>query len=265
MRGRDVRPVGGDFAYALAVLREARMARDRGDRDFRWRGGEVSRLEGFSDAVFGFSLTLLVVSLEVPRSFDDLAAAMRQLVAFGICFILFLGLWERHYRFFRRFGLEDGVTVILNGALLFVVLCYVYPLKFLFTLFIEGIVFGVQTVSIEPWQTKWLFVIYGTGFAAVFGCYALLYLHAYRRRAGLDLDELEQAVTRAEIERNLALAGLGGVSGLIAVLVPTPMVGLAGYSYLLVGAIETWHGMRAGGLRKKHLRPQGAGDQVPPP
>src|SRR6186997_1730305 len=114
------------------------MARDRRDRDFRWRGGDVSRLEGFSDAVFGFSLTLLVVSLEVPRSFDELAVAMRQLVAFGICFVLFLGLWERHYRFFRRFGLQDGPTLVLNGALLFVILCYVYPLKFLFTLFIDG-------------------------------------------------------------------------------------------------------------------------------
>ena len=79
---------------------------------------------------------------------------MRQLLAFGICFILFIGLWERHYRFFRRFGLEDGATLILNGALLFVVLCYVYPLKFLFTLFIEGIVFGRQTVSIEVGQTS---------------------------------------------------------------------------------------------------------------
>jgi len=35
-------------------------------------GREVSRIEGFSDAVFGFALTLLVVSLEVPMSFNGL-------------------------------------------------------------------------------------------------------------------------------------------------------------------------------------------------
>ena len=59
------------------------------DKWFRWRGGEVSRLEGFSDAVFGFALTLLVVSLEVPQTLDELLRAMRgfildNLPCFGI-------------------------------------------------------------------------------------------------------------------------------------------------------------------------------------
>lgn len=39
------------------------------DGDFRVRGKEVSRVEGLSDAVFGFAITLLVVSLEVPKTF----------------------------------------------------------------------------------------------------------------------------------------------------------------------------------------------------
>jgi len=36
---------------------------------FRWRGTHVSRIEGFTDAVFAFAVTLLVVALEVPHTF----------------------------------------------------------------------------------------------------------------------------------------------------------------------------------------------------
>ncbi len=34
---------------------------------FRMRGREINRIEAVSDVVFGFALTLLVVSLQVPR------------------------------------------------------------------------------------------------------------------------------------------------------------------------------------------------------
>jgi hypothetical protein len=43
---------------------------------FRWRGGEITRLESFTDAVFAFAVTLPAVSLEVPRTFEELLVAM---------------------------------------------------------------------------------------------------------------------------------------------------------------------------------------------
>ncbi len=93
------------------------------DRDgFRLRGLDVSRIDAFSDVVFGFALTLLVVSLQVPKTFGELHDLMRGFVAFAISFALLLTVWYAHYLFFRRFGLHDARTIVLNSVLLFFVL-----------------------------------------------------------------------------------------------------------------------------------------------
>src|SRR3954453_18096505 len=169
---------------------------------FRLRGEEVTRLEAFSDTVFGFALTLLVVSLDVPRTFGDLTNAMRGFPAFAICFILLALIWNSHYKFCRRYGLDDGTARFLSCVLLFVVLFYVYPLKFLFNLSITGILFGAgPLISITASQLTSLLVIYGLGFAAVYLALTLLYLHAWRLRETLELTQLERFDTRYLIAR----------------------------------------------------------------
>ena len=74
-------------------MREELARRRVGDDGFLWRGQDVSRVEAFSDAVFAFAITLLVVTLQVPRTFDGLFAAMRGFFAFAICFALLLSVW----------------------------------------------------------------------------------------------------------------------------------------------------------------------------
>ena len=56
------------------------------------RHREVSRLEAFSDAVFGFALTVLVVSLETPNSVDELKPDMLGFVPFALMFAMVLDL-----------------------------------------------------------------------------------------------------------------------------------------------------------------------------
>src|SRR5580704_12923260 len=108
------------------------------EKYFRWRSGEITRLEAFCDVVFGFAVTLLVVSTEVPHTYAELLADMRGFLPFAICFWQLVMIWRTHYRFSRRYGLEDPYTVFLNVVLLFLVLFFVYPLKFVFTLlFVE--------------------------------------------------------------------------------------------------------------------------------
>lgn len=90
----------------------------RGAAHFRWRGGDVSRIEGLSDGVFALSLTLLVVALEVPRTSGQLIALVWQFPAFALCFAFLLWVWYQHFLFHRRYGFEDAATVALNGLLL---------------------------------------------------------------------------------------------------------------------------------------------------
>src|SRR5713101_2995080 len=120
------------------MIREKLIDKGIGDnKKFRWRSHEISRIEGLSDGVFAFAVTLLVVSLEVPRTFAELMQTMRGFGAFAISFTLLFIVWFNQYKFFRRYGLQDNITVVLNGVLLFVVLFYVYPLKFVFTLMLN--------------------------------------------------------------------------------------------------------------------------------
>jgi uncharacterized membrane protein len=242
------------------ALREALSARGVGGRDgFRWRGGEISRLEGFSDAVFAFAVTLLVVSLEVPRTFTELAAVMRGFLAFAVCFTLLIVIWREHYVYFRRYGLQDTTTVWLNAGLLFVTLFYVYPLKFLFALVLAPVT-GTPTVVARPGgrsepvielqQVPTLFLIYGAGIIALYLFMGAMYVHAYRLRTALELTPIEAFDTRASIRACVLAAGIGALSIVTALTVPLNLVGLAGFVYFLFGPVLGVHGTITGRRRR---------------
>jgi hypothetical protein len=223
---------------------------------FRWRAGEVSRLEGFTDAVFAFAVTLLVVSLEVPHTFTELVVAMRGFLAFAICFVLLFLIWYEHYVYSRRYGLDDTTVVWLNGALIFVVLFYVYPLKFMFTMVVNGI-FGFRDPAhgsepvLRSSDAPTLFLIFGAGYVAVFLVFTFLYLHALRKRGELGLTDIEVHDTRSRLW-SAVLTGATGVASILCVLLFGERgARWAGPIYLLNGPILTAHGFWWGSRRRR--------------
>src|SRR4051812_18684837 len=142
---------------------------------FRWRGTEITRLEALSDAVFGFAITLLVVSLQVPDTFTEMLGLLRGLPAFAASFALLFLVWLNQHHWFRRYGLEDGTTTCLNAILLFVILFFVYPLKFVFQIVIVMILGPawfpdsgrVHGAVLEAGQQPLMMVVFGAGYVAV--------------------------------------------------------------------------------------------------
>jgi glucan phosphoethanolaminetransferase (alkaline phosphatase superfamily) len=205
------------------------------------RSHPVSRLEAFSDAVFAFALTLLVVSLEVPRTIDQLMNLMRGFLPFAVTFAMVCYLWYEHNKFFRRYGLEDAWTVVLNSVLLFVVLFYVYPLKYLANSLLGGMVGVVDAPRMQSGQL--LMYMYSGGVVLVFSTFVALYWHAWRRRRNLDLDASELVTLRFGRRAHLISVGIGLFS--LALNYLTALPGLAGMIYFLMGPMHGWNGYLA--------------------
>ena len=222
---------------------------------FRLRGAEINRLEAFSDVVFGFALTLLVVSLEVPHTFDELMRDLRGFLPFALCFGLLVQVWYIHYKFFRRYGLEDALTVALNAILLFVILFYVYPLKFVFTLVLNGRDMAQRYghAIIRDADAPTMMMIYAAGFTSVFLIFFVLYLHAYRQRGSLELIAIEQHDTITSMIECAGMTLIGLTSGILAYLLPPNAQYIPGFWYMITPVMMTIIGSVRGKSRKKYV------------
>lgn len=241
-KGHHVGPGGGEQIPSEAHFPAEHRRGLLPEKYFRWRSGEITRLEAFCDVVFGFAITLLVVSLEVPHTYAELMADMRGFLPFAVCFAQLIMIWRAHYKFSRRYGLEDSYTAFLTVVLLFVVLFYVYPLKFVFTLLMSQLSGADVPVDLGWHEASVLMRIYGIGFAAVFLLIFLMYAHAYKFRRELDLNPVESMETLVATREYAILASFGIVSFAIAFRSPA----WAGWFYCLLGPVLGVHGSMSG-------------------
>lgn len=204
---------------------------------FVWRSHEPSRLETFSDAVFAFAITLIMVSLEVPRTFEELFEVFKGFLSFACCFGILFMIWNSQNLYFRRYGLNNAYVTSLNAMLLFVVLMYVYPLKFLFmALFSDGHYndHGHIGVMITDQQQPTLMYVYHSGYAAIYLLFCLMHVHAKKRAAEIKLSAGELFETDTFILLNVLNASLGILGILIVLLAPIKYKGSSGFIYMAI-------------------------------
>jgi uncharacterized membrane protein len=206
-------------------------------------GREVSRIEGFSDAVFGFALTLLVVSLEVPDTIAGLKQILRGFIPFAATFALMCWIWFEHYAFFRKFDAEDPLSIFLNCVLLFLVLFFVYPLKFVFALVIPALTRLGPSISMSAQDGRLMMWVYSAGFVAMMLIFVLLYWNQYRRRTAFRLSDEQAFAARTGAWTHLLSVGVGLVSIGLALTVPIEWIWVAGVIYGLQGPLHWRNGV----------------------
>jgi uncharacterized membrane protein len=90
----------------------------------------LGRLEAFSDGVFAFAATLLVLGIRIPRPGDaDASVGLQRLLtdqwpsyaAFALSFVNVGIVWTNHHAMFKHFVRIDRVVVSLNLLLLMLV------------------------------------------------------------------------------------------------------------------------------------------------
>ena len=169
--------------------------------DIKFTEEYKSRMVGLSDGVFALAIAILLIASNVPTNFDELLTFIYDVPIFGVCIIFIYWIWNEQNRVFQYYNLFDGKMNLLNMLLLFFVLIYVYPLKFLmkwiftfFSSFSRGTVredYEKLTAMIPMEKLPLLMVIYSIGFICIFSCIYLMHRHGLSRQQELQLSPLQ--------------------------------------------------------------------------
>ena len=191
----------------------------------------ISRIEAFSDGVFAFAATLMVVNFDLDGylGFDKTWGA--GFLSFAVSFFVLVALWWLHYNFFRRNNYVDNWIIAINAILLFVALYYVFPLKTMVHSWLgEGEIQSLRGLSR-------LFTLYGIGFLLIFACYSGMYYRAYKMSKSA-----QSALLLFFYARHFAIFVLVAlISILVSILNIGMGFGFPGIVYSLIGPLCFWH------------------------
>ena len=250
------------------MFRKRLKSRKLPKSEFTLRGLDNTRVEALSDGVFALAIALLLISSEVPNTFDELRVFLKNFFPFAATISILTLIWYQHYIFFVRYGLKDPQIIALNTLLLFLVLFFVYPLKFLFQVLFDlfkGLLSGdpealqiLFTEVIKENDAPTLMIIYGLGSSLVFLTMALMYFIALRRKESLSLSEIETFDTRSNIFTNLCMASIPFASSLLALLDIGGSGGktfsIAGIFYMTYVVVMPSYGYWRGKARKRFIK-----------
>lgn len=182
-----------------------------------------ARFEAFSDSVFAFAITLLILGIALPAfkrppSDRELARALLRLwpslLAYILSFLVIGVIWQNHHALFRMVRSIDRATIYLNFSLLGVIVF---------------IPFATSTLGAYPTMRSSTF-LYGltlTGSATAFN---LLVMHL--KRSG----SFSENVSALMVRQTIVAYRLGLATYTVAMLVSLLEPVLSFALYLLVAA-----------------------------
>ena len=211
-------------------------------RGFKLRGLEMTRLETFIDAAFAFAISMLVIAAQqIPDNIQALLEAFKNVPTF-VCSIAVLGIfWRGHWLWSRRYGLEDGVSILISWAMIMTILILIYPLKSIFGAMWFALSNGQvgQPFSLHTTeaQARMLFAIYALGTIALSAEVLLLNLRAWQLREPLRLDDREKLMTRGELIGWSIPVSVATVSLVLALTLPVGKISWSGWVYFSMAVL----------------------------
>jgi len=192
----------------------------------------TDRTEAFSDGVFGFAATLLVLDVTLSLvSLSKMADLLSQLVSlwpayatYAVSFLTIGIIWINHHGLFSRVTRVDRPMQFINLILLLVIAFIPFPTAVLSTSLRAGQGEGVAAA------------FYGLVFAAMGTSFTSLWAYAIWRRF------IHESIRRGHAKASLARAGIGAPGYPLAAMISllSARAGLLLYALLALFYLFDW-------------------------